>query len=79
MDERQRVLADKLTVAELVTTQVVALPPVVRLRELISTMRRCKHQAFPITPEVDAALLSGEQATNPHQTACHAGSCGEIQ
>ena len=59
MDEHQRIVADKLTVAELVTTQLVALPPVVRLRELALTLSRCKHQAFPVTPEVDAAFQSG--------------------
>ena len=71
MDEHQRMVADKLTVAELVTTQLVAFPPLVRLRELALTLRRCKQKAFPVTTEVDAAYQSGE--LKPWQQHQHAG------
>lgn len=55
----QQMIDDKLTVAELASTSIVALPPVVRLRDLIDTLRSCSHQAFPVTPEVEAAKEPG--------------------
>ena len=50
---------DKLTVSELATTALVALPPVVPLAELADTLRACRYQTFPISPDVHAALRSG--------------------
>ena len=50
---------DKLTVSELATTALVALPPVVPLAELADTLRACRYQTFPISPDVNAALRSG--------------------
>ena len=32
MEQRQRMVAEKLTVSELVTTQLLALPPVVQVQ-----------------------------------------------
>lgn len=52
---------DKLAVSELMTTSLIALPPVVPVRRLVDTLRMCSHQAFPVTPEVEKALgTSGE-------------------
>ena len=51
---------DKLSVSELATTALVALPPVVPLAELAETLRACRFQTFPISPDVNAALCSGE-------------------
>ena len=31
-----------------------------QVRELVATLQKCRHQAFPVTPEVDAAYQSGE-------------------
>ena len=44
LDAYQKMIADKLTTAELMTTAVVALPPVVRVRELVDTLRGTQHQ-----------------------------------
>ena len=30
------------------------------MRELVATLQKCRHQAFPVTPEVEAAYQSGE-------------------
>ena len=57
---RQRMANDKLSVSELASTAVVALPPVVPLAELAETLHACRFQTFPITPDVNAALSSGE-------------------
>ena len=35
---------DKLTVSELMTTSLIALPPVVPVRRLVDTLRMCSHQ-----------------------------------
>lgn len=56
---RQRMVNSKLRVGELASTALVALPPVVRVSALAATLRACSHQAFPVTPEVKAALQSG--------------------
>lgn len=56
---RQRMVNSKLRVGELASTALVALPPVVRVSALAATLRACGHQAFPVTPEVKAALQSG--------------------
>ena len=47
---------DKLSVSELMTTSLIALPPVVPVRRLVDALRMCAHQAFPVTPEVEKAL-----------------------
>jgi hypothetical protein len=70
-DARQRMVNDKLAVSELATTALIALPPIVRLRELAEVLRGSRHQAFPVTPDVKAALQSGAHASLLH------GSCPE--
>ena len=47
---------DKLSVSELMTTSLIALPPVVPVRRVVDVLRMCAHQAFPVTPQVDRAL-----------------------
>ena len=39
---------DKLTVSELMTTSMIALPPVVPVRRLVDTLRMCNHQVGTI-------------------------------
>ena len=58
-DARQRMVNDKMAASELATTELVALPPIVRLCELADTLRGCRHQAFPVTPDAKAAAQSG--------------------
>lgn len=58
-DARQRMVNEKLAVSELASTALVALPPIVRLRELADALRGTRHQAFPVTPDVKAAYQSG--------------------
>ena len=50
---------DKLTVSELASTALVALPPIVQLRQLAEILRSCRHAAFPVTPDIKAAYQSG--------------------
>ena len=59
-ETRQRMANDKLSMSELATTALVALPPVVPLAELAETLRSCRFQTFPISPDVNAALCSGK-------------------
>ena len=59
---RQRMVADKLTVGDLASTALVALPPVVALRDLMQVLRSCPHAAFPVTPDVGAAYQPGALA-----------------
>lgn len=70
-DARQRMVNDKLAAAELATTAVVALPPIVPLRELAEALRGCRHQAFPVTPDPKAAAQSGAllQSSRPGMLA----------
>ena len=58
-ETRQRMVNDKLTVSELATTALVALPPVTPIAELAEALRSCRYQTFPISPDVNAALRSG--------------------
>lgn len=58
-EAHQRMVNDKLTVSELATTALVALPPLVQLRELAAVLRSCRHAAFPVTPDTEAAYQSG--------------------
>ena len=74
-DARQRMVNDKLAVSELATTALVALPPIVRLRELAEALRSTRHQAFPVTSDVKAALQSGAR---PHYLCYPAGSSKRI-
>jgi hypothetical protein len=56
LDVHQQMIDDKLSVSELMTTSLLALPPVVPVRRLVDALRMCSHQAFPVTPEVEKAL-----------------------
>ena len=44
LDSHQKMIADKLAIAELATTGVVALPPVVPIGQLLDVLRSCNHQ-----------------------------------
>ena len=56
-------VSDKLSVGELMTTQMTALEPVMLVSKLESVLRRCAHQAFPITTEVDKAFAASKPLT----------------
>lgn len=51
-------VSDKLSVGELMTTQLTALEPIVLVSKLETVLRRCAHQAFPITSEVEKAFAA---------------------
>lgn len=61
-ETRQRMVNDKLSVSELASTALSALPPVVALPALTEALRASRYQTFPITPNTDAALRSGARA-----------------
>ena len=61
-ETRQRMVNDKLSVSELASTALSALPPVVALPALAEALRGSRYQTFPITPDTDAALRSGASA-----------------
>lgn len=65
-EPHQRMVNDKLTASELATTALVALPPLVPIREVVDTLRSCRHQAFPVTPDTKAAYQSGAATTLSH-------------
>lgn len=44
LDAHQKMIADKLSVAELMTEGVTALPPLVPVAHLIEVLRSCNHQ-----------------------------------
>ncbi len=71
MESHQRMVSDKLSVGELMTTQMTALEPVMLVSKLESVLRRCAHQAFPITTEVDKAFAASKTPAcgGPHW--CH--------
>ena len=58
METHQQMVADKLTVGQLMTTNLLALPPLVPVRQLISTLRAASHHSFPVTKEVETAMRS---------------------
>ncbi|KAK9901698.1 hypothetical protein WJX75_008976 [Coccomyxa subellipsoidea] len=60
LSPHQKMIADKLAVSELMSMAVVALPPVVKVRQVVETLRCCSHQAFPVTPDVKKAFDSAE-------------------
>ena len=53
---------DKLSVSELASTALTALPPVAALPALVEALRASRYQTFPISPDTDAALRSGAPA-----------------
>ena len=61
-ETRQRMVNDKLSVSELASTALTALPPIVALPALTETLRGSRYQTFPISPDTDAALCSGARA-----------------
>ncbi|CAK0770655.1 hypothetical protein CVIRNUC_003789 [Coccomyxa viridis] len=60
LSPHQKMIADKLAVSELMSMAVVALPPIVKVRQVVETLRCCSHQAFPVTPDVKKAFDSAE-------------------
>ena len=62
LESHQRMVSDKLSVGELMTTQLTALEPVVLVSKLELVLKRCAHQAFPITSDVDKAFSASESA-----------------
>ena len=64
LESHQRMVSDKLSVGELMTTQMTALEPVMLVSKLESVLRRCAHQAFPITTEVDKAFAASKTDTH---------------
>lgn len=51
-------VSDKLSVGELMTTQMTALEPIMLVSKLETVLKRCAHQAFPITSEVEKAFAA---------------------
>jgi hypothetical protein len=49
---RKQMIDDKLSASELMTTSLIALPPVVPVRRLIDTLRMCNHQVRGSTSAV---------------------------
>jgi hypothetical protein len=64
-EAHQRMITEKLAAGELASTQVVGLPPVVRLSQVAAVLRGCSHSAFPVTPDVDQANQAGEKPLPP--------------
>ena len=60
LESHQRMVSDKLSVGELMTTQMTALEPVMLVSKLEGVLRRCAHQAFPITTEVEKAFAASK-------------------
>jgi CBS domain-containing protein len=53
-------VADKLNVRELMTTSLVALPPIVPVSVLVDTLQKHRHHSFPVTPDTEKAWNSDE-------------------
>ncbi len=51
LDAHQKMIADKLSVAELMTVGVTALPPLLPVAQLLEVLRSCSHQvgSAPLT------------------------------
>lgn len=58
METHQQMVADKLTVGQLMTTSLLALPPLVPVQHLVATLRASTHHSFPVTTEVETAMRS---------------------
>ena len=54
-------MAEKISVGELATTQLIALKPLTPCADLVATLRSSRHQAFPVTAEVGQAYQSGAE------------------
>ena len=53
----RQMIDDKLSVSELMTTSLIALPPVVPVRRLVDTLRMCNHQVGTCLPARPPAFL----------------------
>ena len=63
-------VSDKLSVGELMTTQMTALEPVMLVSKLEGVLRRCAHQAFPITNEVAKAFAASKSPCMEASISC---------
>ena len=71
-------VSDKLSVGELMTTQMTALEPVMLVSKLEGVLRRCAHQAFPITNEVEKAFAASECSSHKVDRAFAATQCARL-
>lgn len=53
LDAHQKMIADKLSVAELMTEGVTALPPLLPVAHLIDVLRSCNHQVRRVEESTD--------------------------
>ncbi|KAK9864292.1 hypothetical protein WJX84_001598 [Apatococcus fuscideae] len=60
LNAHQAMVSDKLHVHELMTTQLLALAPVGKVKDVVNVLQQCQHQAFPVTPDVKGAWQAGE-------------------
>ena len=71
----QAMVSDKLHVHEVMTTQLLAVAPVGKVKDLVDVLQRCKHQAFPVTPDVSGAWQSGTPGHTDHNCFLSAAQC----
>lgn len=64
LELEQQLIDDKLTAAELATSSLVTLPPVVSVNRLIQVLKSNSHQAFPVTPDEDDNGGGGNNINN---------------
>ncbi len=58
-------MAHAMQVSELMTVAVVALPPIVRVRDLVDTLRSCTHQVHLVS---DVTVSHRQHASSRHLT-----------
>lgn len=56
METESRMVHDELSVNELMSTEMVCLPPVIRISALAATLRRFSHGGFPISSEAECPV-----------------------
>ncbi len=69
LDSHQRMIADKLSVSELMSPGVTALPPLVPVAQLIETLRSCSHQASAVLPAAQTAEAGWTSAADWRRAA----------
>ena len=57
LNSHQKMMSEKLSVTELMAEDIVSVPEVVQVKEVIATLRGCKHGGFPVTPHARPGAL----------------------
>ena len=61
METESRMVHDELSVNELMSTEMVCLPPVIRISDLARALRSFSHGGFPISSDAECPVRASKR------------------